>query len=894
MMQSSSPPVSPNNNPNNHSRNINVSEQQMNPILAPAIGNNNIHRVGAHYLPASMPLDSKAQQALQKQRILELQAATARLKAQQNGIANNNNHHNNIIINNDKSNSIFCTIQSIFVKKTPPKIQNNNNNNSNNNSSEIFGCCSVFTSKPGPILAAAPPLSCQMIDKPTATPTGNNDVVNPITTINNTPTGNISPVNSHTNSRKKKKKSKSRSRSSRSNISNLSKKLTRTLSQESSTSTQSTNNFDFDSIVIDQSSSSSDSDNDSDNTSNSKKTIDMCVLHASPLVFIDHNARSLTPVKHLDNKNEKQQIQAVITKTKANVRCSFRHLSLEILGEELISNHDILHISGHGTHNNNVCDSSSYSLAFESDNGSVYLCSMNSLNRLLSTNPIPRLVVLSACFSEFAAKIFLNMGCQHVIAVKSNERILDHSARYFSKFFYMSLLNGNSVKQSFDIATTNVEIAHAASGSNNSNNNNGANNINNANSNPNNSVCPFILLPIDGNHDEIFFTKKNRINDNKRNNNSSNGSDFKPEPMSPMSPISTHSSSSNNINNLNNVNANTNNNINNNNIIPNNSNCPGVLFASISMPSCLHSNIPSLPTLHIGREIEIQRTVHLLVNSRFINIYGPEKYGKTSVAVCAAHYLLDRNHFVNGCYYISMNSLINTANNSVINESQIVKHICSILGIDCNIIINLIDLYRVIKDWNLLLLCDNCENQQSFNIIINLLNNTNNLKILSISLQQAENYINPIHIAGTTLDNNNSTSNNTITSTDNSNNNIHCSINISYVYIYRLSLPACKQLIARLLIEVNSSNSHNNHLTMNESDIVNLIDKCEQSPYQISLSIRNLARLRLMNRIAKNTPQLLVNNNVPIQPPTVAINRQSISNNNNPNSSVTITIPDLA
>ena len=61
-----------------------------------------------------------------------------------------------------------------------------------------------------------------------------------------------------------------------------------------------------------------------------------------------------------------------------------------------------------------------------------------------------KLVFIAACHSEYAADVFVDAGVPHVVAVVRGEKVLDDAAALFARHFYYALVEGHTVRQSFD------------------------------------------------------------------------------------------------------------------------------------------------------------------------------------------------------------------------------------------------------------------------------------------------------------------------------------------------------------------------------------------------------------------------------------------------------------
>jgi len=62
------------------------------------------------------------------------------------------------------------------------------------------------------------------------------------------------------------------------------------------------------------------------------------------------------------------------------------------------------------------------------------------------------LVFVNACHSEEVGRVFLEAGVRSVVAIQSELKIEDKAAQSFSECMYKELLNGETVKKSFELA----------------------------------------------------------------------------------------------------------------------------------------------------------------------------------------------------------------------------------------------------------------------------------------------------------------------------------------------------------------------------------------------------------------------------------------------------------
>ena len=520
--------------------------------------------------------------------------------------------------------------------------------------------------------------------------------------------------------------------------------------------------------------------------------VTMVCFNASPLVLVDH--RSITPVSRLDIDGEKQQIRRVLQRTSAPINCSFRQLTLEHLTEELLHQPDILHLSGHGLH----CADSSYALALEHDNGSVSLLSMPSLAGLLSVIPLPRLVVILACHSESAGRVFIDAGADYCVCVRATERVLDSAAKYFTRFFYQALLAGYSIQQAFNIGSKAVESAFdsqkkeqpvpsVAVGTG------GERGTVVAGSVAMKECDKFMLLKSDAAAaSQVLFSRRHRRGRSGGNSGcaspirqspSLSSVSIRPSRACPLSPASS----------------------------------PFPLSPPVPLTpthSSFHSNLPSCPSTIIGREREVQRCVHLLLNHRLVNLYGKEKAGKTSVGLMAAHWLREREKYEGGCFYVSMRGIrgMNGKSEGVEEseaevkerETRLLSHLVYVLGLEECAIKSLRQLYRVIRDWDLLLVFDDCTSAAAYTFLLSLLVSTTRPRLLALSSSDARHYL--------TLDSHQ-----------------HC----ASMEVGALSVSGAVSLIRRLCVE--------NGWWMVDSEMQRLALVCECSAYRIVVRMRRQA-----------------------------------------------------
>jgi CHAT domain len=110
---------------------------------------------------------------------------------------------------------------------------------------------------------------------------------------------------------------------------------------------------------------------------------------------------------------------------------------------------DIIHFSGHGDKSGIAMDNASVARP------SVEMVSFKLLaNALSATDSKPRVVVLNACDSAVARRLFLRLG---LIVISMKRSISDAAAAAFAVQFYGALASGQSVKSAFEQGRIAVE-----------------------------------------------------------------------------------------------------------------------------------------------------------------------------------------------------------------------------------------------------------------------------------------------------------------------------------------------------------------------------------------------------------------------------------------------------
>lgn len=181
-----------------------------------------------------------------------------------------------------------------------------------------------------------------------------------------------------------------------------------------------------------------------------RQDIDIFMLHSSPLIektsVKENSLKNMT----LDFEEERRLLITTLENNSIGAGLRFEAATMQNLCEALSFAPKVLHISCHG----NYDDFRKFYLAFESSSplGLLDRLSGERLQKLLETKSenLPRLVFVSACFSEAITQVYLNAGFKCVVAVMSDCKIHDDAAKTFAREFYVNMLRGDSIRKAFD------------------------------------------------------------------------------------------------------------------------------------------------------------------------------------------------------------------------------------------------------------------------------------------------------------------------------------------------------------------------------------------------------------------------------------------------------------
>jgi hypothetical protein len=222
-------------------------------------------------------------------------------------------------------------------------------------------------------------------------------------------------------------------------------------------------------------------------------TLHIAHLSSTPLVRKDKNGRR-TSLEQLDVKQEKRLLLRSLREAGRRVRVRFDTATSDNLRKMVTLGTRALHYSGHGLKNE---------LVFEDKYGQHHGLDNSRLRELITAGGGAsgiQFVFVSACHSQSAGEAFANAGVKHVVAVQRNKRVSDNASVKFSEQFYLALLMGRTVRESFDIGL--AALAAAPDQRTRAD-----------------AQHMFMLLPEDGDHNVPVFGDLEVVDGNQNDNN---------------------------------------------------------------------------------------------------------------------------------------------------------------------------------------------------------------------------------------------------------------------------------------------------------------------------------------------------------------------------------------
>lgn len=205
------------------------------------------------------------------------------------------------------------------------------------------------------------------------------------------------------------------------------------------------------------------------------------VLFSAPLVFTNER-RQLKPFAKLDFDMERELMWQCMKEASRDIELFFDNATHDRLLAAITKRCSCLHYSGHGH--------PSY-LPFEDGGGGPNWFKVEDIQRLIARQGAApfKFVFVSACHSGLAGETFASAGVPHVVCCQQEFELKDTAALAFTRQFYLSLVVGHTVRESFEQGCKAVRATPNLRDSEK-------------------EMKKFLLLPKDGNHDVPIFNAK--------------------------------------------------------------------------------------------------------------------------------------------------------------------------------------------------------------------------------------------------------------------------------------------------------------------------------------------------------------------------------------------------
>lgn len=312
------------------------------------------------------------------------------------------------------------------------------------------------------------------------------------------------------------------------------------------------------------------------------------VLFSAPLVFADEENK-LHPFAKLDFEMERELLWQCMKEASRDIEMSFDNAHHSRLLATLTRRCSVLHYSGHGHQS---------FLPFEDGMGGPNWLSVQDIKELILQDGIVpfKFVFVSACHSGLAGETFATAGVPHVVCCKQESELKDTAALAFTRSFYLALLMGHTVKESFDQGCKAVRATPNLRDSDE-------------------EMKKFVLLPKDGDHDKPVFRAKS----------------IREWPKQHRSQSSILSKSSRRRNHR-------------------GSYLPGSLglgtkSSELSVRNMMQEDpSPTPPQFFLGREMDLYYVLSALLklNKRLVSVLGDTGIGRSSLVCALCHYINER------------------------------------------------------------------------------------------------------------------------------------------------------------------------------------------------------------------------------------------------------------
>ncbi|TMW68581.1 hypothetical protein Poli38472_006049 [Pythium oligandrum] len=212
-----------------------------------------------------------------------------------------------------------------------------------------------------------------------------------------------------------------------------------------------------------------------------------------------------------------------------------------------------------------------------------------------------KLVFVSSCHSKEVGEVFIQAGVQHVVCVRSGDKILDDASAMFSYAFYHAVLAGKTIYQAFEIARVRVSADMQI---------------------PDHEGDKFILLESSQVHADSCPLY----------DSSSDDTPYAIEVNFASNPCTCHASTMHFVF----------------------SDISAGKWVDVSPANRFSKTLPAIPESFVGREQELHMLAGLVNSQRFVTMRGPPGIGKSTLSIRLAHFLAERNVFPDGVAFIRL------------------------------------------------------------------------------------------------------------------------------------------------------------------------------------------------------------------------------------------------
>jgi hypothetical protein len=323
------------------------------------------------------------------------------------------------------------------------------------------------------------------------------------------------------------------------------------------------------------------------------------VLFSAPLVF-SSGENELHPFAKLDFEMERELLWQCMKEASRDIEMSFDNAHHSRLLATLTRRCSVLHYSGHGHPS---------FLPFEDGMGGPNWLDVQDIKKLILQDGVApfKFVFVSACHSGLAGETFASAGVPHVVCCKQESELKDTAALAFTRSFYLALLVGHTVKESFEQGCKAVRATPNLK-------------------DPDKEMEKFVLLPRDGNHHVPVFRAKAIREWPKQPRHQGSISQKPPRRRGSRNSLLSKSAMG-----------------------------FGAKSSELSVRNMMQEDpSPTTPQFFLGREVDMYYVISALLKlrKRLVTITGETGIGRSSLACSICHYINERASTIPDIHYI--------------------------------------------------------------------------------------------------------------------------------------------------------------------------------------------------------------------------------------------------